>query len=127
MASDESVMLTEFTFEHRALRAIVHHGEPWFVVRDVCAILGLTNPTAATADLSDHERRVGYFLTRGRPQKLGVVNEDGFYRLIFRNSTPAAKRFSGWVIRELLPALHKIMLDQRFTDGQNATVHEIDV
>ena len=31
-------------------------GEPWFVVADVCAVLGLVNPSEAEAYLDDDER-----------------------------------------------------------------------
>ena len=38
------------------VRAMLRDGEPWFVAADVCAVLGLGNPSEAEAYLDDDAR-----------------------------------------------------------------------
>ena len=45
-----------FHYQNRCVRTLVRDGEPWFVAADVCAILGLANPSQAVSYLDDDER-----------------------------------------------------------------------
>lgn len=36
-----------------------------------------------------------------------IVNEPGFYRLIFQSRKPEAKKFKCWVFHEVLPSIRK--------------------
>ena len=51
-------MLQVFKFEgQNEVRVIEQDGEPWFVAKDVCAVLGYTNPSKAIQDHVDEEDR----------------------------------------------------------------------
>ena len=43
--------LSSFEFQSHSLRVIVgEHGEPWFIAKDVCAILGYVDSSKAIKD-----------------------------------------------------------------------------
>lgn len=84
------------------------HGEPWFVAKDVCESLGLSNVGQAIASLDDDEK--GSITiddgTPGNPNK-AIITEAGLYSLILRSRKPEAKAFKRWVTHEVLPAIRK--------------------
>ncbi|WP_221623814.1 BRO-N domain-containing protein [Burkholderia stagnalis] len=82
-------------------------GDPWFVTRDLCAILGIAQPESAFRQLEDDEKGMRTVHTPGGPQKMSVCNESGLYALIFKSRKPDAKRFRQWVTSEVLPAIRK--------------------
>lgn len=101
--------LSIFDFEENPVRTFVHDGNPWFVARDVCAILGLQNPSDAVSELDDDEKGVATSdpLSRGGAQQIRTISESGLYSLIFRSRKPEAKAFRRWVTGEVLPALRR--------------------
>jgi prophage antirepressor-like protein len=82
--------------------------EPWFVAKDVCAVLGYSNARdAAAKHLLPGQTLVSRFATRAGARMLSVLNEDGLYRLIMRSDLPGAARFQSWVTGEVLPSIRK--------------------
>ena len=59
------------------IRALNMDGEPWFVAKDVCDALGLSNPTVAVNALDDDERAK---FNLGRQGNTNIVSEAGFYK-----------------------------------------------
>ena len=99
-----------FTFNasNQQVRTVVIDGKPFFVAKDVCAILGISNHKDAVSRLDDDERDgVGITDPIGRQQQVSVVNESGLYHLIFQSRKPEAKAFRKWVTSEVLPSLRK--------------------
>ena len=92
-----------FSYKDNTVRTVILDGQIWFVAKDVCDILELTNPTVAIEALDDDERSK-FFL--GRQGEANVISESGLYGLIFRSNKPEAKQFSKWVRSTVLPALH---------------------
>lgn len=45
-----------FDYQGSELRTVVLDNEPWFVAKDVCEILEITNPTMALQRLDNDER-----------------------------------------------------------------------
>lgn len=100
--------LQVFNFEQREVRVVMKDGEPWWVAKDVCDILELSNPSEALKCLDDDERntlRISEGI-RGNPE-MNVINESGLYTLVMRSSKPEAKRFRKWVTSEVLPTIRK--------------------
>lgn len=93
-----------FEFHGQGLRIVEMNNEPWFVAKDVCDILELTNPTMALNRLEDEERSK---FNLGRQGEANVVNESGLYELIFASRKPEAKIFKKWVKREVLPSIRR--------------------
>ncbi len=82
-------------------------GEPWFVARDVCEILGLDNNRQALAGLDEDEKGVTTADTLGGAQTLNTVCESGLYSLILRSRKPEARAFKRWITHEVLPAIRR--------------------
>lgn len=86
----------------RAMRSA--DGEPWFVAKDVCDALELSNVTVALQRLDDDERAK---FNLGRQGDTNVVNEAGLYTLILGSKKKEAHAFKRWVTHEVLPALRR--------------------
>jgi len=106
--------LTVFQFkEDREIRTLERDGEPWFVAKDVCDILGLANSRDALAKmLDDDEAGVENFYVRSengvmQNREMNIINESGLYNLIFRSNKPEAKAFRKWVTSKVLPSIRK--------------------
>jgi len=70
-------------------------GAPWFIAKDVCEALGLTNTTEALREVpaaDKHQESIGL---PGRAPWL--VNESGFYKLVLKSRKPEARKFQDWV------------------------------
>lgn len=93
-----------FTFNasNQQVRTVEINEEPFFVAKDVCDILQLTNTRMAVQALDDDERSK-YCLPR--QGETWCVNESGLYHLIFQSRKPEAKAFRKWVTSEVLPSL----------------------
>lgn len=90
--------------EFGEIRTVILNGEPWFVAKDVCNILGTTNPTMAMEGLEDFERAK---FNLGRQGEANIISESGFYTLVLRSRKPIAKPFRIWVTSEVLPSIRK--------------------
>jgi hypothetical protein len=100
--------LTPFTFGDHAVRTALVNGEPWFIAKDVCDILGIQNSRDTLAKLlPENEKGVDTIYTPGGKQEMLTVNEPGLYRLIFQSRKPEAERFKTWVFTEVLPRIRR--------------------
>lgn len=95
-----------FTFNasNQQVRVVTINDEPYFVAKDVCDILELTNARMTVQSL-DEDERCKYCLPR--QGDTWVVNESGLYHLIFQSRKPEAKAFRKWVTAEVLPTLRR--------------------
>lgn len=82
-------------------------GATWWVARDVCDCLDLSNSSRAIDRLDDDEKTMRPIKTPGGTQPVLVVNESGLYRLIFSSRTDAALSFKRWVFHDVLPSIRK--------------------
>jgi len=82
-------------------------GNPWWVAKEVCDELGLTNVTVALEGLdADDKTELKESLSSGGRRPL-IINEPGLYSLIFKSRKPEAKAFKHWVTHEVLPSIRK--------------------
>ena len=106
-----SAKLQVFDFNEHAVRIIMRDGQPWWVAKDVCDILGLANAREAMKALDDDEKMTvrisdGTSPMGGNPN-MNIVSESGLYTLIIRSNKPEAKKFRRWVTHEVLPSIRK--------------------
>jgi prophage antirepressor-like protein len=96
-----------FQFEGKQVRTIVRDDQPWWVAKDVCSVLGYSNPRDAIKKHVDDDEKDGVAIrdATGRMQNAPVINQSGLYTLILRSRMPQAKAFKRWVTREVLPAI----------------------
>ncbi|MFD4444649.1 BRO family protein [Nocardia sp. NPDC058519] len=102
-----STNLMPFTYADAIVRTVVLDGEPWFVARDICNILGLTNLSMALQRLASDEKGVNRIDTPGGAQEMAVVSESGMYALVLRSDKPEAVDFRRWITAEVLPTIRK--------------------
>lgn len=93
-----------FTYNGSEVRTVQKDGEPWWVLKDVCEVLGLKNPTMI-ADRLDEDERAKFDL--GRQGETNIINESGLYNVILRSDKPEAKPFRRWVTSEVLPSIRR--------------------
>lgn len=100
--------LIPFQFGASPIRVVEIDGEPWFVGKDVCGVLGYVNTTDA---MSKHCRGVAkrypILDSLGRTQEARVLNEANVLRLIINSNMPAAEKFEAWVFEEVLPTIRR--------------------
>lgn len=87
-----------------SVRTILRNGEPWFVAKDVCDCLLISNPTMAMQRLEDDERAK---LNLGRQGSTNIINESGLYSLVLASRKPSAKAFKHWITHEVIPSIRK--------------------
>lgn len=98
----------EFKFESSGVRVVQDDkGEPWWVAKDVCDVLGIANYRDAASALDEDERGYGKTDTLGGEQEMLTVSESGLYTLIIRSNKPKARAFRKWVTAEVLPSIRK--------------------
>lgn len=93
-----------FNYEANEVRTVEKNGEPWFVLKDVCSVLELSNPTIVAQRLDSDERTK---FNLGRQGLTTVINESGLYSVILRSDKAQAKPFRKWVTSEVLPSIRK--------------------
>lgn len=97
--------IQKFDFKDAALRTLTDEaGEPWFVAKDVCDILGHSNVSMALDRLDDDERSK---FNLGRQGETNIVNEAGLYVLVLGSRKPEAHEFKRWVTHEVLPQIRR--------------------
>lgn len=87
-----------------SVRMVMIDDQPWFVAKDACEILELSNPTMVISRLDDDERAK---LNLGRQGQANIVNESGLYALVLASRKSEAKAFKRWITHEILPSIRK--------------------
>lgn len=97
--------IQQFDFKGNQVRILGDKkGEPWFVAKDVCDILGHSNVSMALDRLDDDERSK---FNLGRQGETNIVNEAGLYVLVLGSRKPEAHEFKRWVTHEVLPSIRR--------------------
>ncbi|MEK4488305.1 phage antirepressor [Paenibacillus sp. FSL L8-0493] len=99
--------LQQFMYGHQEVRSTVIDGQPWFVAKDVCDVLELTNSRMAIDRLDEDEKGVSSTDTLGGKQSLAIINEPGLYSLILGSRKPEAKQFKRWITHDVIPSIRK--------------------
>lgn len=97
-------------FQNRAfgaVRVVEHEGEQWFVAKDVCECLELTDVSKTISLLDDDEKGTNSIRTPGGKQDMLIVSEPGLYSLVLRSRKPEAKAFKRWIVHEVIPSIRR--------------------
>ena len=107
--------LSTFNFESKSIRTLSINNEPWFIAKDLCDTLKISNVSDALLKLDDDEKAtIG--LTDSQAgngaQSISIISESGMYTLILRCRDAVKKgsiphRFRKWVTSEVLPQIRK--------------------
>ena len=97
--------LLPLNFKGCAVRTVMIGNMPWFVAKDVCEVLELSDVSMSVAKLDDDEKLVQKLFVSGQNRDMIIVNESGLYTLIMRSNKPEARLFRKWVTSEVLPSI----------------------
>lgn len=100
--------LQTFDFSGNNVRVIIKGGEPWWVAKDICEVLEISNNRDALNRLDDDEKNTVALTdgNRGNPNQT-IISEAGLYTLILGSRKPEAKQFKRWITHEVIPAIRK--------------------
>ena len=99
--------LQVFNYNNSAVRTVQKNGDPWFVLKDVCSVLGISKYRDTAERLDPDERGSVKVDTLGGAQEMTVISESGLYTVILRSDKPEAKPFRKWVTSEVLPSIRR--------------------
>ena len=94
------------------------NGEPWFVARDVCECLELTNTSQTLSYLDADEKGIttndtpgghvpdewkgrNWIMTPGGEQEMLIISEQGLYFFLGRSDKPKALPYQTWVVEDV--------------------------
>ena len=105
-------IIQPFDFKGHKVRTLTFEtGQTWWVLKDVCEVLGLSNPSRVAQRLDDDEvskfdLRPNSELGRGLLNtEANIVNESGLYKIVLRSDKPEAREFQRWVTHDVLPSI----------------------
>ena len=97
-----------FNYNETQVRTVMKDNEPWFVLKDVCEVLGIADHKVTARRLdADEVCQTPLTDSMGRQQETTIINEPGLYNVILRSDKPQAKPFRKWVTAEVLPSIRK--------------------
>lgn len=122
---------TIFSFGDKEIRVTDKNGYPWFVAKDVCDALELTNSRKSLLALDEDEKSevtLSYTSSNGVTQgrEYSLVSESGMYTLVLRcrdavNKGSVPHKFRKWVTAEVLPSIRK---SGEYVKGKKTSVEE---
>ena len=96
-----------FKFENKEIRVFGSYNEPWFVAKDICDILELSNITNALRNIPEKWMTLQNVKSSYNSQNMIMLSEPAVYKLIMRSNKSIAKKFQEVVCEEILPSLRK--------------------
>ena len=97
-----------FNFKGQQVRTMTLNDEPYFIGRDLTAVLQYSNGPKAIRDHVDADDKLTErIVLAGQHREVTLINESGLYSLILSSKMPQAKEFKHWVTSEVLPAIRK--------------------
>lgn len=100
--------LQVLSFKDKNVRIVAKNDQTWWIAKDVCNVLDISDARQAVSRLDDDERcLIPVTDSIGRLQPTFAVNEPGLYTLILGSRKPEAKDFKRWITHEVLPTIRK--------------------
>ncbi|MCE5242345.1 MAG: BRO family protein, partial [Syntrophobacteraceae bacterium] len=108
---EENKQVVPYNFEGMAVRVVKDEkGEPWFVAKDVCDILGYVHTYDAVKKHCKYSEILKPRKSHGMglaPRGVYIIPESDLYRLIMRSTMNYAEHFQAWVVEVVLPSIRK--------------------
>jgi len=97
-----------FNYNSKQVRVIEKDSDPWFVAKDVCDILEISNGRDAVSRLDDDEKDT-VAITDGTPgnPNMTIISESGVYALVFTSRKEEAENFKRWIRKDVIPSIRK--------------------
>lgn len=97
--------LQTFRFNNDEVRTVLINDEPYFCLKDVCRVLGLSNPTMVSSRLN--VRGLTKYNLGSRSGETIFINESNLYKVIFQSRKEEAEQFTEYVTGTILPTIRK--------------------
>jgi len=106
----------QFKFENKEIRVIGSYNEPFFIAKDICNILELSNITEALKNIPQKWKKIenltsvslkSDIIYQEQGRNMIILSEPAVYKLIMRSNKPIAQKFQEVVCEEILPSLRK--------------------
>lgn len=108
MQPGASNQITPFDFNGTNVRTLTDdQGEPWFVLKDVCDVLEMSNARMVKERLNEADVSTTDVRSGGQNRAMTIVNESGLYDVILDSRKPQAREFRRWVTSEVIPSIRK--------------------
>ena len=117
-----------FNFNENTIRVIGTYNEPWFIAKDICNILGLTNITNALLNIPEKWMSLTLLKSSYNSQHMIMLSEPAVYKLIMRSNKPIAQKFQEHVCEVILPNIrkHGEYKLQSIIDEKNKEINNIE-
>ncbi len=135
-----------FDYEGQTVRTVMIDGDPWFVLADLCKVLGLDQVSRVKARLDDGVTSITPIVdTQGRTQQATIVSESGMYEVVIRSDKPEAVAFRRWITGTVLPEIRRtgsynaapalegpellaaaVLESQRVIEARDARIHQLE-
>ena len=107
-----SEAIQKFVFsDANEVRVVMQKGEPWFVAKDVCEILGTKTDNVRQIVGNKRVATINPYIIgdngRGHGRNVLLVNEAGLYKLVLAGRKKEAVKFQDWVVEVVLPSIRK--------------------
>lgn len=99
-------ILIESSYRGMPVRLVVTEREVCYVIRDVCDILGYSNPNRALAQFCNNRPQYTRIKTGGGNQVVRLVNSGDLAALLRGSRHKEAALFEQWNLRELKPLVN---------------------
>ena len=93
-----------FTFREMPVRTVKRNGESFFVIRDVCNILGWSNPNRELAKHTENKPLYERIRTPGGLQIVRLVPRADVEKLLAANHGRKAAELADWLQTEVYPS-----------------------
>lgn len=100
-------LTSAFSYRDVPVRLVLVDGSPWFVAKDVCEALELSDVSMSIKSLDDDEKLVQRLFVSGQTREVWTINESGLYSLILRSRKPEAREFKRWITHEVIPSIRQ--------------------
>lgn len=100
-------LIDTFNFDGKELRIIGTCEDPWFIAKDICDILEISNNRDVLKKIPEKWKGVTFYDTLGGKQNMSIINESAVYKIIMRSNKPKAEHFQEFVCEDILPSIRK--------------------
>ncbi len=115
---------TVFTFQRMPVRVVSLNDKNYFVIRDICSILGLSNPNRELAKHTENTPLYERIRTPGGLQIVRLVPRSDVEKLLSANTGRKALLLECWLQTEVFPVLER--LERTGSDAGNLLIGYLD-
>ena len=107
MQDQNTAQVVPFDYGSVAVRTVIIDSEPWFILADLCKVLGIGNAADVRKRLDEAGVDSIDISSGGQRRAVTIVNEPNMYEVVIRSDKPEAVAFRRWITGTVLPEIRK--------------------